>query len=243
MWFLIRAFTSWNACVRARAKCLARRLLLTGRLSLNEDPEREHMQVLVLDSHRPFSLNNVYLDGEDKDGEFVEAGDIERARVLLVHDPDVEEGIPDNETMIDAHLDDDEEEEEEEDFGESPVQRRRIGEDGESVGVVDGEEDDREERRQRRAKRDEARKLVEEYYSGTARGPPTALLLMVLSNARVNKPDPATLWWAILGVTEQLINDDIDGHQYDKWHEALMDEAIALNSKSSAGAFSHDSRS
>ena len=34
------------------------------------------MQVLVMDSHRPFHLYNVYGDGEDANGEFVDVGDL-----------------------------------------------------------------------------------------------------------------------------------------------------------------------
>jgi len=215
-------------------------LCFADKLMLNDDPERQHMQVLVLDSHRPFSLNNVYLDTEESNDDTIGAADIERARVLLVHDPDQDEAIPDADTVLAAHLgeEEDEEEEEEEDFGESPVQRRRVGEDGESVAVVDGEEDEREERRQRRAKRDDARAIIDEYYGGTSRGPSTALLLMLLTNQRVNRPDAAALWWAILGITEQRMNDYVDELKYDKWHQALMDEAIALSSKSSAGTAS-----
>ena len=131
------------------------------------------------------------------------------------------------------------EEEEEEDFDEyeAPVQRRRVNEDGESVAVAGGQEDDRDERRQMRQKRVEARAVVEEYYSGTSRGPPTAMLLMELSNGRVNKLDAATLWWAILGVTEQHVNDDMDENMHDKMVEILMDAAISLNAKISTGPY------
>ena len=55
---------------------------LLEKLRLLDDPELEHMQVLVMDSHRPFHLYNVYADGEGKDGEFIEAGDFEKGRVL-----------------------------------------------------------------------------------------------------------------------------------------------------------------
>jgi cell division control protein 45 len=194
------------------------------------------MQVLVMDSHRPFHLYNVYGDGEDANGEFVDVGDIEKARVLLIHDPDMDDDIPDKETMMDANLDEeDQEEEEEEDLDESPVQRRRVGEDGESVAVAGGEEDDREERRKQREIREQARSTVAEYYNATSRGPATAMVLMEVSSKvrRVNQLDSATLWWAILGVTEQYINDDLDEHLYDKWLQTLTDEAIALNSRSS----------
>ena len=161
------------------------------------------------------------------------------ARILLVHDAEEAEDIPDNETMIAAHMDDEEEDddEEEEDLGESPVQRRRVGEDGESVAVVDGEEDDREARRKRRDEKNEARASVDNYYSGSSRGPSTAMIFMELSNGRVNKLDPATLWWAILGVTDQYMNDEMDESFYEKVVETLMDEAIALSSKTSTGAF------
>ena len=37
---------------------------LLEKLRLLDDPELEHMQVLVMDSHRPFHLYNVYADGE-----------------------------------------------------------------------------------------------------------------------------------------------------------------------------------
>jgi hypothetical protein len=205
-------------------------------LKLNENPDRAHLQVVVIDSHRPFSLSNVYGDNTEEN-----VGDIEKARVLLVHDPDLEaDEIPDKDTV---HLYGEDcmnqEEEEEEDFDEyeGPVQRRRVNEDGESVAVAGGQEDDRDERRQMRQKRVEARAVVEEYYSGTSRGPPTAILLMDLSNGRVNNLDAATLWWAILGVTEQHINDDLDENLHDKLVENLMDSAISLNAKISTGPY------
>ena len=205
---------------------------LLEKLRLLDDPELEHMQVLVMDSHRPFHLYNVYADGEGKDGEFIEAGDFEKGRVLLIHDPEMdEEGIPDNETMIAANLEEDDEEEDEEelDLDESPVQRRRVGDDGESVAVVGGGDDDRAQRREQKEKREQARNVVYEYYNASSRGPATAMMLMELSNRRVNKLNPATLWWAILGVTEQLVNDDVDENFYDRVMQVLTDEAIALS--------------
>ena len=203
------------------------------------------MQVVVIDSHRPFSLENVYSDtiitvnieGEEVDEELPE-GDIDRARVLILHDPILDaEGIPDSDTMRAALAPGDEgdEDEDEEDFGESPVQRRRVGEDGESVAMAGGEEDEREERRRRREEREKASAVVEEYYSGTSRGPATSMLMMELSNSRVNKLEPAVLWWAVLGVTEQHLNDDIDDFLYDKVVQTLIDENITVNAKTVHG--------
>ncbi len=205
-------------------------------LKLNDNPDRAHMQVVVIDSHRPFSLSNVYGDNTNEN-----VGDIEKARVLLVHDSELEaDEIPDSET-VKLYGEDlmNQEEEEEEDFDEyeAPVQRRRVNEDGESVAVAGGQEDDRDERRQMRQKRVEARAVVEAYYSGTSRGTPTAILLMDLSNGRVNNLDAATLWWAILGVTEQHINDDMEEDKHDKLVESLMDEAISLNARISTGPY------
>ena len=64
---------------------LSASLKSTGRLKLTEDSERENMQVLVVDSHRPFHLNNIYLDGEDKTGNVVEAGDIDKGMYIYIY--------------------------------------------------------------------------------------------------------------------------------------------------------------
>jgi hypothetical protein len=170
----------------------------------------------------------VYADLEDKDGEFMDEGDIEKARILLVHNPELElEEIPDRDTVGLAYA--------EEDFGESPVQRRRVNEDGESVPVTSEEQEEKEERRKQREKRKEARMTVENYYNGTSRGHATAMMLMELSNSRVNKLDQASLWWAILGVTEQYVNDDIDENMYDKIIQALIDVAGIVDIKTYEG--------
>jgi len=204
-------------------------------LKLNETPDRAHMQVVVIDSHRPFSLSNVYGDNTEEN-----VGDIGNARVLLVHDREKDaDEIPDGETVKLYGEDLENQEEDEEDFDEyeAPVQRRRVNEDGGSVAVAGGQEDDRDERREMRQKRVEARAVVEEYYSGTSRGPPTAMLLFELSHGRVNRMDAATLWWAILGVTEQQINNDMDEDVHDKLVEILMDAAISLNATTSTGPY------
>jgi len=77
---------------------VAPRLRPAAELQLADDPERQVLQAVVIDSHRPFSIQNVYADTLDENGEFLQAGDIEKARVLLVHDPAIELEIPDSET-------------------------------------------------------------------------------------------------------------------------------------------------
>ena len=96
------------------ALCVAPRLRPAVELQLADDPERQNLQAVVIDSHRPFSMHNVYADVLDQDGEFLEAGDIEKARVLMVHNPDLELEIPDNETTSLALMEEEEEEDEEE---------------------------------------------------------------------------------------------------------------------------------
>ena len=89
-----------------------------------DDPERQVLQAVVIDSHRPFSIQNVYADTLDENGEFLQAGDIEKARVLLVHDPAIELEIPDSETTRLALM---EEEEEEDEAEEEPLKKNENG--------------------------------------------------------------------------------------------------------------------
>ena len=70
-----------------------------------------------------------------------------------------------------------EEEEEEDEFNiRSPVQRRRIDEDGNSVDV-DEEDEEKLEKQRKRQVRDECRLAIEDYYKGTSRGLSSAIMM------------------------------------------------------------------
>jgi cell division control protein 45 len=177
------------------------------------DPEREHLQVLVVDSHRPHNLENVYIDRDVTD----EGRDYKRARVILVdeHWMDVM-SMPSMEVMVTADYDeDDEEEDEEEDDDENDElrpaeQRRKVNEDGEREEDEISKEALREKRRHKR----QCKEQVAEYYKGTYRGRSAALMMFQLAT-QLHKDTNDMLWLAIIGLTEQYVNDLIEKSRYE----------------------------
>ncbi|EKX54411.1 cell division control protein 45 [Guillardia theta CCMP2712] len=202
-------------------------------LQLGED-DRADLQVVVIDSHRPYSLSNIYFDCGDV--EDFENQDLSTARIILLDDGLREYEVPTAMMVVNADLNaaEEEEEEEEDEFNiRSPVQRRRIDEDGNSVDV-DEEDEEKLEKQRKRQVRDECRLAIEDYYKGTSRGLSSAIMMYNLSTT-IKRDNNSMLWWAMIGLTEQFMNDMIGRQRYEQEVFVLQDEAVRLGESSSVG--------
>eukprot|EP00960_Hanusia_phi_P039659 753972-Hanusia_phi.AAC.7 len=189
-------------------------------LQLGEE-DRSDLQVVVIDSHRPYSLSNIYFDCGDVDD--FENQDLSTARIILLDDGLREAEVPTAMMVVNAELNaaEEEEEEEEDEFNmRSPVQRRRIDEDGNSVDA-DEEDEEKLEKQKKKQMRDECRLAIEEYYKGTSRGLSSAIMI----------------WWAMIGLTEQFMNDMIGRQRYEQETARLTRsmQAVRLGETSSVG--------
>lgn len=173
--------------------------------------------MIVVDSHRPHNLENVYIDANETD----HGKEVSRARVILLDEEWNEHPMPTMETLVAADENGDEEEDENEDEDDdddlrSPGQRRRLDEEGER-------EDDKESRQKLREKKElrrESRNELSEYYKGTYRGRSAALTMFQLAT-QLHKDTNDMLWWAIIGLTEQYVNDLTDRQRYESEVSAL----------------------
>ncbi len=145
-----------------------------------------------------------------------EGRDYTRARVILVdeHWMDVM-SMPSMEVMVTADYDEEEEEEEEDDDEDDDElrpaeQRRRVSEDGEREEGEISKEALREKRRYKR----QCKEQVAEYYKGTYRGRSAALMMFQLAT-QLHKDTNDMLWLAIIGLTEQYVNDLIETSRYE----------------------------
>mmetsp|Transcript_25274 Transcript_25274/g.60405 ORF Transcript_25274/g.60405 Transcript_25274/m.60405 type:complete len:612 (-) Transcript_25274:213-2048(-) len=193
-----------------------------------EDAENSMLQVYVIDSHRPFSLENIHVDGIE------EEEDLAKARVVLIDDGgqghDAE--IPSIEEYSLAQEEGEEDEEgDSEDEDGNPRERRKLDEEGGAAvsEEADAERDaERHQRREKRALLAEARDKVESYYNGTKRGMASAILMFDLA-CHVNKDSNTMLWWAIIGLTEQFLGEELGRSRYENQVGSVQEEMLRLN--------------
>jgi len=183
----------------------------------------ETMTVYVIDSHRPFHLSNLF--GE----KIIVFGDesIDSFKEVQAAYRQQEEGF------------DEEEEEEEEE------------EDMENVNDEEEEESGRRKKRKieekeikHRSKKileDEVDRILEEYYASNWTGSSVAGMLYVLAEL-LTKSTPTLLWYGIVGLTDQYINDKIGTEKYSSdlvlYHSAVQRLTPDLPTQSSNGEVS-----
>lgn len=186
---------------------------------------REHLKVLVVDSHRPHNLLNLYVDNIDADPS--------EARIMsLGDDGEFDEGeIPSVERFhefINLEDDEDDEDEDEDDDLRSPGQRRRVDEDGEAEDA----EVARQVQKEKKARRRECIEVIDKYYQGHYRGRSVAISMFLLAT-QLHKDTNEMLWWAIIGLTEQYVNDVIDKEKYNAEVEGMQAEVRRHNTPES----------
>jgi cell division control protein 45 len=183
------------------------------------EPE-ENITFFICDSHRPLDLCNIYSDSQ----------------VRILGDPRNEEEIPQFEQVF---RDSDNEEEEEEEEGASDGDNDGIAEGGNGE---EGESSNRQqthiERFERRLRKNRERRDWEKtrdrvlfnyaQYSYYTRS--TALIFFELA-WQMSKDTLDLLWWAIVGITEQLLLGKIESSTYTLEAQKIQSHVSRLSNK------------
>jgi cell division control protein 45 len=159
-----------------------------------------HTNVYVLDSHRPYHLANVRLANE---------------QVCMLDDGDgTMDAYPDDVSEEELSPEEEEDEDEEEVLGQAggPKIKKRKTE---------------AELQKRQEKRDALRKITE-YYRGSYYGKSAALLMYELAK-QLNQSSNDLLWFAIVGVADQFVNERISREQYTLRVSDFHEEVVKFN--------------
>lgn len=145
----------------------------------------EDVKFFILDSHRPFDVCNVY----------------NNSQVNLLSSE--EDGVPDFDELF---RDDDESEDEDAEEGSDgeenrQAKRRRLGEEA----IL--------KRRERRVWEENRNRIMFEYSQFSYYGRSSAMEMFELA-WKLSKDTNELLWWAIVGVTEQIILGKVENQQY-----------------------------
>jgi cell division control protein 45 len=205
---------------------------LAARLGLTE-AQWESCKIYIIDSHRPVHFNNIYFDQTpviDEYGNTSFDTEIQNAKVIIIDDSDeIAEDIPSlaESCLYDTELpviDSDGEEE------PSSAHRRRIGE-ADDPTAFDDEEMMAAEKEERKHKRIATFK-IENYCSKAHRSGSSALLMYSLATD-LRKDTNESLWWGIIGLTDQFLNSYIGQEQYESALRAVVLEVSRLNPEDS----------
>ncbi|KAH8306880.1 hypothetical protein KR018_010419 [Drosophila ironensis] len=195
----------------------------------------EDVTFFVCDAHRPLDVCNIYSDRQ----------------VCILGDASHEEGIPAFDTIFydsDGEGEEDEHGEEEQDeaeaeaeasdsgAGESDEEREEENAKGRPEGQ--GRKLSRLERHEQRVMRQRARRQWEterdrimfEYTQFSYYGRSTALLVFELA-WKLSKDNMDLLWWAIVGITEQLLLGKIESGAYTLELEQIQSHVSRLTNK------------
>ncbi|WVQ79395.1 hypothetical protein IAT38_001492 [Cryptococcus sp. DSM 104549] len=212
-------------------------------------PKTVHLH--ILDSHRPWNLDNLFgldivADDDDGDsgkiwvwgdgGEFTDAmDDLRKSYEALAYAPDSDsDSDSDSEDESEEDEADEEEPEEEDTEGsetegstEGAKKRRRKGS-AEPKKKRQRDDDDRP-RKLTRAARDAHDDRIRRYYdAGTSVGQSVALTIYLLATV-LERADNDILWYSILSITHQYITSHIDREKYEEYHVLFLDEVVRLN--------------
>ncbi|KAJ1902554.1 DNA replication initiation factor cdc45, partial [Coemansia sp. IMI 209127] len=184
---------------------------------------RDDLVVMIVDSHRPFNLYNIYwneqvlcLDDGDVESKM---GELQQAFEDVEFGSDVNEDS-DNEDNEDKEEEDDDEDDEEQtgtkrqNGGEDSIQTRK-----KRRRAADMDPDEFIQMQRRRArKRDERaqnQSLIQAYYTqGSYHGQSCAISTLVLCEQLGLPPTPDHVWWATIGATSQYVLQHIDADGY-----------------------------
>ena len=158
----------------------------------------------VLDSHRPYALENV---GDEQN-------------VSIIHDGEPNEDLDDiiEQLHILYEASDGEDSDDDEDDWEPPSQRRRVTHSEYGSMSPDSQRD----------RRKFVKKLLRRYYSSSWHGTASSVLCYSLVQS-LNKASNELLWLAIIGLTDQLVHERVEYEKYVGEAQILQAEVGALN--------------
>lgn len=181
-----------------------------GRLRRATELPHPECRWYILDSHRPYALENLYYDANEE----------EPPNVYVVHDGETHAELEDILAQLPILFDASDGEESEDEEEPERRQRPRV-----TLGEYHGMSPDSQRDRRRILKR-----LTRRYYAASWHGTAASLLCYSLVQA-LNKGSNELLWLAILGLTDQLVHERIE-------HEKYVEEAQLLQAE--VGAFNQD---
>lgn len=216
----------------------------------------QDLTIHVIDSSRPFSLDNLFTAGEI--GDRIVLWDDGHADTL-VEERQAWEAIayagPDNGDSDDSASESDEDEEDEEEDededededGESmgqkrsarkgsPKGRKRHKPDTDGDGETSGIKLSRDDRAAYQARQEKY------YFAGSHWGQSAAVTIYLLATS-LERVDNDLLWLAILGLTYQYTTSRISRSEYDKYHSVYYDEVSRLNPTSTNSTLHPDDHS
>mmetsp|Transcript_28012 Transcript_28012/g.72073 ORF Transcript_28012/g.72073 Transcript_28012/m.72073 type:complete len:595 (+) Transcript_28012:73-1857(+) len=167
----------------------------------------ENHRVLVIDSHRPIHTANAAVDN---------------GQVMVLMDGK-DEAPPDDlgeDLSSDSDSSDEESDEEEGDENEPPRQQQRTAESDATARAA-------KQREKRRMREDRQRRRIQYYDRGAWRGTPAACITYELTR-QLQKEDNRALWLSIMGVTDQLVHQLINGQEYEKLYHLMEQQVNAL---------------
>ncbi|XP_059621894.1 cell division control protein 45 homolog [Phlebotomus argentipes] len=164
----------------------------------------EDATFFICDSHRPYDVCNIYNDGQIK----------------ILGKPSEDEGIPEFETIFrDSDSEESDSENEDEEEGEQMTRMQKF-------------EAKMEKQRQRRVWETDRNRIMFEYSQFSYYGRSSALQLFELA-WRLSKDSLDILWWAIVGVTEQLVMGKIESAAYTLECNQIQSHVSRLTNKAS----------
>ncbi|XP_053687783.1 cell division control protein 45 homolog [Sabethes cyaneus] len=159
----------------------------------------------VCDSHRPYHVCNIYSDSQ--------------VRILGEMKP--EEGIPEFDAIFPQSEAEDDDDSDEEDDGENRAQNR-----------IERHERQALKRRQKREWEEKRNKIMFDYTQFNYYSSSSALMIFELA-WHLSKDSIDLLWWAIVGLTEQLLLGKIESSTYTLATDRVQSHVSRLTNKAS----------
>ncbi|KAJ2259977.1 SCF ubiquitin ligase complex subunit cdc4 [Coemansia sp. RSA 376] len=194
---------------------------------------RDGLNVLIVDSHRPFNLYNVYWNEQVQ---CLDDGDVENNMGEL------RQAFEDIEFGNNASDDDDDSDSDDEDTGRkrnsdddvTSKKKRKTGMDPEEFIKV------QEQRAKKRELRQYHQTLVQAYYAqGSYYGQSCAVSMLMLAEQLGMPPSADLVWWAIVGATSQYLLHQIDDNGYALVVSRMRDLSRRVSVSSSMPAVSN----
>ncbi|EAT40319.1 AAEL007939-PA [Aedes aegypti] len=173
----------------------------------------EAMTFFICDSHRPYDICNVYSESQ----------------VQILGAPKREEGIPEYEQIYQETDDEDDDEGDDDDEVDNSDEEERGSREMNRIQRIEQQLLKRRKRREWEEKRNQ---LMFEYTQFNYYGRSSALTIFELA-WRLSKDSIDLLWWAIVGLTEQLLMGKIESATYTLATESVQSHVSRLTNKAS----------
>ncbi|XP_064392878.1 cell division control protein 45 homolog [Halichondria panicea] len=175
-----------------------------GSINLLEllQPEQDSVTFYVVDSRRPYELDNVYSQDQ----------------VQLVVREGEELELPAFEEVYNSDMEDESDDEYFSDSEDGPTAKRR----------KTGDEDSYQTRKRKHLWKKKREEILYKYYEFNTHGTSASLLMYELA-MKMSRDSNDLLWWAILGLTEQLLYEKVDRERYVTDLHALQPYVIRHN--------------